>query len=199
MDTTSEDLFYAFGADDRVASMETVLRMITHGTDHVRQDKEDRISRLEKTAIDTGMDDEPEWIYDMANDEFYLDDLSIRILYAGLAVIISSATENLFETICSHYHIKLKSRAMWGDKRTALEGKLLISLEDLPGFKLNKRARLMANCFKHSDGRANEELARYTGVRKGDEIKYEIEPWDRIIRETERMFRDICQIVAKTV
>jgi hypothetical protein len=198
MNDDPDYLFDDLNGGDRIAAMRGAYSIIDKGVNQKLDVKDARARGLEEIAISTGMDEEPEWIYDIVNDEFYLDDQAIRILYASLCVVITSGTENFFETICQHYSIRLRRRATWGDKRKALEERLAISFEDLPGFEANKRARLMANCFKHSGGLVDIELAQFSELREGAEIEYEVEPWERIISETEKMLRGICDAMART-
>ena len=180
-----------------VASMDTVLSMVKR----LHSDLDDTINRraavLEAMAIEHGLDDEPEWIYEDIDAEFCVDLQAIRILYAGLAVIIASGAESVVESICRDLDLPIGDRPDWGRKKNALEGAISASFDQISSFAGNKRARLLGNCFKHSDGNVNRELAEFAGMREGDEIRYEDEDWHKLIKETEEFLTALCDQVAK--
>ncbi len=135
----------------------------------------------------------------------YLEQLNIessllqeteRVMFAGLAVAIASVTENIVGGMCKHLNLPLvKSdgtrieRPNFGNKQTAIEKHLGIKFCRLTGFDGNRLARLLANCYKHSEGRVNQELAKAFRRTKGEVIAYEKENWGHMISET-KLFLD---------
>ncbi len=115
---------------------------------------------------------------------------TVRALYASLAVSIASAAENYVGSICRRKNLLVDAaghplaRPDWGVKRQKLQDALAFNFDDLEGFVLNKKARLLGNCFKHSDGRRNEQLASQFGGTEGEVIEYENENWRDLIEGT---------------
>lgn len=108
---------------------------------------------------------------------------TVRIMYAGLAVAIASHVESCFEFFCERCGITLAARADWGAKRNQLEQTIGTAgcLSSVSGSSDVKKVRLLGNCFKHNDGKANAVFVDEYGGVLSEQIDYESQLWDEII------------------
>ena len=116
---------------------------------------------------------EPSWEnygYDPVTEEAFMLHRTERAMFATLAVAIASTTEDLVGLFCDSLRIKPDRRPNWGNRKQALERTLKLRFDDLPGFALNKRARLLGNCFKHRSGKTDTEFVKGLGGEGGVEI-----------------------------
>jgi hypothetical protein len=122
--------------------------------------------------------------YDPVQDEAFMLMETARAMWASLAVSVSSTVERLFGRICNSLAIVLPPKANWGTKRNKLEAKLSIDFKTLLGYSEVTEARILANCFKHAGGTANDELVEDGDGPSGDDIEYESKDWVKIIGGT---------------
>ena len=134
--------------------------------------------------------------YDPITEEAIFLESTERVLWASLATAISSTVEASLGELCDSLKLKLPERANWGTKRNALEGEVPITFGSLDGFESVNRARVMSNCFKHNDGRANEEFSKLSSQPKGEEIDYELEDWDKLIADTQTFLESLSDVIA---
>ena len=64
-------------------------------------------------------------------------------------------------------------------------------ISQLPGYGGNQRARMLGNCFKHSEGKTNDRFVEKYGGVVGEEIKFEKEDWPSMISDTKRLLSEI--------
>ena len=114
-----------------------------------------------------------------------------RIMLAGLAMAIASTVENYLGLWCETARIPIVDkdgnpidRPNWGHKKQAIKKARAINLVDIAGFGGCTRARILGNCFKHKDGRTNDEYVKKYGGQEGAEIEYERENWPDLIDAT---------------
>ena len=131
-----------------------------------------------------------DWLDDNLGDEAFRLQETKRLLCAGIAVAITSVTESFGASVCNfmgHRPAKGKDVSFsWRKVVELLEKDSGKKLSDLPGYEMNHRARLLGNCFKHSDGKANSSLEKAAGIVKGTEIAFEKEDWAKMIEDTKQ-------------
>lgn len=139
-----------------------------------------------------------EYGYDYVNDEVFILHQTAKVMYANLAVTIAATAETLAGHFCRARQLSYEgnsgrpiNRPNWGHKKAALENALNIQFENINGFELNRKARVMGNCFKHNDGQANEEFTKLYGGQIGDDIEYVTEAWGKIIDGTEAFLLEL--------
>lgn len=118
-----------------------------------------------------------------------------RAMYASLGVAIASTAENLIIRIGEVRGLP-HSKGNKTDFSVALNSLRQATAEavsDLPGYSGNQRARKLGNCFKHCEGKANEEFAAKYNVGIGETIEYEQEDWVSMIVDTETLLLEIIQ------
>lgn len=110
--------------------------------------------------------------YDGFSDANYWIRETARTMLAGLAVAIASAAEPF-------------RKAFVTKRKTAGETDKAVNkgLVSIAGHSDYNRARILANCFKHSDGNVNQDYAdTYHDSRKmGEKIDYSAEDWAAMI------------------
>jgi hypothetical protein len=128
-----------------------------------------------------------EWHENHINDEHYLLHHTAERLYAGLAVSIMATLESILGMLCAEQGVKLGPKADWGDKRKAIQRKLRKKrLDTFVGIAAVTRVRLLGNCFKHNDGKQNQEWVKKYGGKLHDEIEYRNEDWKELVDSIER-------------
>jgi len=147
-------------------------------------------------AADTSRmsEEQQHWHGEYLNDEHYMLDAVKNSLLAGLAVAIASTVEKFMGMLCAENSIPLSDRPTWGDKRTGVE-RLTggVRLDTFGGFGSAKRARLLANCFKHNGGKTNQDWVDAYGGSVDDEIRYEDEDWDTIVEGTQTFLLEVVE------
>ncbi|WP_417384171.1 hypothetical protein [Gimesia sp.] len=132
-----------------------------------------------------------DWAADHFNDQAYMMHVTKQSMLGSLAVTIASSVENFFGALCEDRNIQLGNRAGWGEKRQRLETDLGISCDDLTGIEQVTRVRLLGNCFKHNEGKVNSEFVDMCSGNEGNEIDFNIEDWETLIKSTERFLLDL--------
>lgn len=139
-----------------------------------------------------------EYGYDPAQDEAFMLLATERVMFANLAVTIASAAENFIIGVC-----KARKLSCGKNGKTDLSialgslGKAVgQAIPELPGYGGNQRARLLGNCFKHSEGKTNGRFVEKYGGAIAEEIEYEKEVWPSMIDATEALLNEITQRLA---
>ncbi len=99
-------------------------------------------------------------------------------MYGGLAVAIASAAER-------YVRPRIKK-----DKASGMTEKAIReSLSRMDGHASYNRARILANCFKHAEGKVTEDYitASSDGLSLGDEVDFMKEDWPQLIDNTQRL------------
>jgi hypothetical protein len=149
------------------------------------QDTEDDLLAVVSASVQHGV--LREWIWESFKDQAFIRRDTIRLLFAHFSVTVTRSVENLLSDICQLKSLLLVdkngqplTKPAFGHKRRAVESSLKISLEDLTGFDAVEKTRLMANCFKHRDGKTDQEFVDKLGGSPGEVIKFEQEDWPRV-------------------
>src|ERR1051325_5280866 len=124
------------------------------------------------------------WHGEYVNDRYYGVDETKEALYRSLAVTAASTVENLMGLFCSEHAVALPERPNWNHKRQGLERRIgdRMDINALAGFDSANRARILANCFKHSGATVSQEYIDHIGPRMlGEEIRYQDENWSAVI------------------
>lgn len=121
--------------------------------------------------------------YDGFSDASYWMRETERTMFAGLAVAIASAAEPFRKAFIA------KRKAAGETEKVANR-----ELASIAGHSDYNRARILANCFKHSDGNVNDDyVSTYQDHREvGEKIDYSAENWTSIIDGLRRFLRQVC-------
>lgn len=139
----------------------------------------------------------PAWAehgYDPLADEAFMMLATERVMFANLSVTIASAAENFLVGICKMRSVNCandRGETNFGIACQSLGNSLNVVISDLPGFGGNQRARMLGNCFKHSEGKTNERFVKKYGGDLGETIEYESEHWEEMIAETETLLSEV--------
>lgn len=132
------------------------------------------------------------WISEHFNDRAYLLYETANVMFANLAVRITASVENFMGALCTDNNLEIVDsrgnpvdRPNWGHKRPVLERHFSINLSTFRGYENVRIARLLSNCFKHTEGKADEALAEHYSVGFDEEIKYGEVDWVALLRDTE--------------
>lgn len=162
---------------DELSKLRAVLRAIPKW-ERIAVTEVQKVERLDTTRFS---DLQHSWHESRIVEEYeLLDDVSEH-LHAGLAVGIASAIEKIFGMLCAEYEQPLPQRPQWGHKRSAIQRILRSRIDRLPGCDSATRARLLGNCFKHSEGKMNRDWVRKFGGSAGEDIRYADEDWKAMI------------------
>jgi hypothetical protein len=135
----------------------------------------------------------PEEVMDDMGDDLSLIESTVGDLSASMAVQIASTGERFLGSICHTRALALPVRPNWGHKRTAVENHLHLSFDTLPGVGAITRARILANCFKHSAGMTNQEFVDLYGGALGAPIAYENENFHGMIDGTSEFLNSLAE------
>jgi hypothetical protein len=142
------------------------------------------VDALAATDLSEMSEEQRHWHDEYVNDGYYGIDQTKEALYRGFAVSAASAVENIMGLFCGEHSVALRERPNWKQKREGLE-RLIgngMDINALAGFDLANRARVLANCFKHSGGTVSQEYVDHIGPRAlGEEIRYQDENWSAVI------------------
>jgi hypothetical protein len=134
--------------------------------------------------------------YDPVQDEAFMLLETERVMFANLGVSIASCAENFIVGICKsrgNNYVNNAGESHYGIACKSLSSSLNVEISDLPGHAGNQRARMLGNCFKHSEGKANEKFATKYSVPLGEPIEFEKEDWSRMIVDTQTLLSEIVQ------
>ena len=100
----------------------------------------------------------------------------------NLAVTVATSAETFVDRFCQAMQVSYQDKTgkpidkpNWGHKKAALERALNVTFEDIDGFEMNCKARVMGNCFKHNEGKADEDFSKRYGGQVGDDLEYNTE------------------------
>lgn len=171
---------------DECSKLESVYRAIEKWEDVAAAEWE--ASRPNTAEMD---DLQAQWAADHFNDQAYMMHVTKQSMLGSLAVTIASSVENFFGALCEDRGIQLGDRAGWGQKRQRLEADLGINFGDLGGVEQVTRVRLLGNCFKHNEGKIDQEFVDGCGGNVGDEIDFDAEDWPTLIDATRRFLLEL--------
>lgn len=139
----------------------------------------------------------PQWDeygYDPISDEAFMLLGTERVMFANLGVSIAACAENFIIRVCKARGVKCvngKGQTDFSIACTSLGTSLKIGIFQLPGYSGIQRARMLGNCFKHSEGKTNDSFVKKYGGVVGKEIEYEKEDWPSMIADTNRLLSEI--------
>jgi len=170
--------------------------------------------------------DTHEYDWDDFDYELYMTNKVKRAMYASVAVALSAVAEDFLFCLCvnvglmkveikkgkdgrekriiNNFNGKKIKRPFWGCYRQLIENKIKIQFDKISCFDSIKRVRLLNNCFKHSYGITNEDFVKSFGGTLGDDICYESERWQELIKNCETFMLKLAerignQIIVNTV
>jgi hypothetical protein len=142
------------------------------------------VDALAASDLSAMSEEQRHWHGEHVNDRYYGIGETKEALYRSFAVSAASAVENLMGLFCSEHAVALPDRPNWHHKRQGLE-RLIgggLDINALPSFDSANRARILANCFKHSSGTVSQEYIDHIGPRAlGEEVRYQDENWTAVI------------------
>ncbi len=139
----------------------------------------------------------PQWDdygYDPIGDEAFMLLGTERVMLANLGVSIAACAENFIIRVCKTRAVKCvndKGKTDFGIACSSLGSSLSVVLSQLPGYVGNQRARMLGNCFKHSEGKTNDSFVKKYGGTVGEEIEFEKEDWPSMIADTKTLLSEI--------
>ncbi|MBL4885762.1 MAG: hypothetical protein JKY95_14675 [Planctomycetaceae bacterium] len=137
-----------------------------------------------------------EYGYDPVLEEAFMLQETERVMYANFAVTIASVVENFIINICNVRGVACVNdfgETHFGIACQCLGCSLKVVIHELPGYTGTQQARLLGNCFKHSDGKKNQRFVNKYGGFLDEIIEYENEDWLKMIAETKLLFSGIVQ------
>ena len=134
----------------------------------------------------------PQWDdeYDPISNEASNRLATVRVMFANLGVTIAACAENFIIRICNVRSVTCV-KGHFGSTCDSLGKSLGVEISQLPGYAGNQRARLLGNCFKHTEGRTDDRFAGKYGGAVGEDIQYEKEDWPSMIAETNGLLSEI--------
>jgi hypothetical protein len=146
------------------------------------------VDALTASDLSEMSEEQRHWHSEYVNDRYYGIEETKEGLYRSFAVSVASTVENLMGVFCSEHAVALPEQPNWNHNRQGLE-RLIddgMDINGLAGFDSANRARVLANCFKHSDGTVSQEYIDHIGPRMlGEEIRYQDENWSAVIDSTQ--------------
>lgn len=140
-----------------------------------------------------------EYGYDPAQDEAFMLLQTERVMFANLGVSIASSAENFIIGICrvrGNNFVNDAGESHYGIAFQSLGSSLNVVISELSGYSGNQRARMLGNCFKHSEGKTNERFAKKYNVPLGEPIEFEKENWPGMIADTDTLLSQVIQRLA---
>jgi hypothetical protein len=135
--------------------------------------------------------------YDPVEDEAFMLRETMRVMLANLGVSIAACAENFIVSYCKARGLNClnsNGQTEFGIACGSLSKALKVEISKLPGYKGNQRARLLGNCFKHSESQKNDRFVEKFGGTVGEEIEYEKENWPSLIEETRTLLLQITRL-----
>jgi hypothetical protein len=188
-----DDVWFAMILPDEIAKLTRLHNAIlkwSELTDKKFQEFRQQSEKQRTTQWD-------EYGYDPVSDEAFMLLGTERVMFANLGVSIAASAENFIVRLCKERGVNCvngKGQTDFAIACISLGNALGVVISDLPGYSGNQRARMLGNCFKHSEGRRNERFVEKYGGTLGEEIEYEKEDWPGMIGDTRTL---LAEIVAK--
>jgi hypothetical protein len=132
--------------------------------------------------------------YDPVADELFMLLCTQRVMFANLAVSIAACAENFILQVCTAREVNClnnKKQTDYGIACNSLGNALGVVIAQLPGYDGNQRARILGNCFKHSEGKKNDRFVEKFGGAVDEAIEYEKEDWPLMIADTQELLSGI--------
>jgi len=157
--------------------------------------------------------DAHEYAWNEFDDKYRISNKVKRIMYANVAVSLFAIAEYFLFLLCVNSgFIKVKisesgetkiknsegkgiKKPNWVVFKNQIEGNTKIKFVNIPCFDTVNRARLLNNCFKHSNGTINKDFVKNFGGAESDDIEYESEDWKKLISDCETF---LLQLADKT-
>lgn len=184
------DVWFSLMLPDEVAKLNRLLSAINKW-------RSIEVSEFDEFKVKVESNPNPAWEdhgYDPLADEAFMMLETERVMFANLGVTIASAAENFLIGICKMRQVDCvndRGETDFGIACQSLGKSLNVVISDLPGYQGNQRARMLGNCFKHSEGKTNERFVRKYGGNLGESIEYESESWEEMIAETETFLSEV--------
>ncbi len=179
--------YYGLIIPDEIGKLKRVLQVI----EQWERISDEELKKLQSESEKEHNELAEQYGYDPVNDEAFMLHQTARVMYANLAVTVATSAEVFVDCFCKAKGLtylnksgKPIDRPNWGHKKSVLERSLSVKFEDINGFAVNRKARVMGNCFKHNEGQANEEYVNRYGGESGAELEYDNEDWSDIIDGT---------------
>ncbi len=159
--------------------------------------------------------------WDDFNYELYMTNKVRRIMYASVAVALFAVTEDCLFRLCVNAGLmkveiekendgsekrkinncngKKIKRPGWGCYRKLIENKTKIQFDRISCLEDIKRVRLLNNCFKHSNGSMDEDFVKSFGGTLGDDIHYELERWQELIKNCETFMLKLAEQIGNQI
>ena len=165
-------------AHDECAKVRAIYRAIEKWEDVAAGEREAR--RPDTSQLS---EDQAYWAAQNFEDEAFVIHRTKQAMLGSLAVSIFAAVEAFVGAMCLDRGVKLKKRTLWGTKKKKLQDNLDVKFRDLDGFTEADRARVLGNCFKHNEGKANDEFVKvFAGqLAEDEEIDFESYDWPQLI------------------
>ena len=185
-----DDVWFSLLLPDEIEKLTRLHRAIIKWQDVAEQEFkefEQEVAKNRKQCWD-------HYGYDPVGDEAFLRLDTERVMLANLAVSIASTAENIIISICKYrqlLYVNQRGQTDFGVACSELGKALNVPLSQLPGFNGNQRARILGNCFKHSDRSTNERYVEKYGGDLGVEIEYQLENWPSFIDDTKTFLSEI--------
>lgn len=174
---------------DECSKLESVYRAIDRWEDVAAAEWE--ASRPETTEMD---DLQAQWAADHFNDQAYMMHVTKQSMLwepCRHGCLLGGKLFRRFGALCEDRGIQLRDRAGWGPKRQGLEAYLGTSFRDLGGIEQVTRVCLLGNCFKHNEGKIDQEFVDECGGNVGDEIDFDAEDWPTLIYAARRFLLEL--------
>ena len=185
-----DDVWFSMFLPDEISKLRRLLGAIGKW----RQVADTEFDEFQKLCDQKRTPTWDEYGYDPAQDEAFMLLETERVMFANLAVTIASAAENFIIGICKVRGVNYVSdsgETPFGIACQGLGGSLKAVISELAGYSGNQRARMLGNCFKHSEGKTNQRFVDKYGGSLGEVIEYEKETWEQMIGDTETLLREI--------
>jgi hypothetical protein len=185
-----DDVWFAMIFPDEIANLTRLHGAILKWVEVTDKEFHDFRQQAEKRRT-------PQWDdygYDPIGDEAFMLLGTERVMLANLGVSIAACAENFIIRVCKARGVTCvnkKGKTDFSIACTSLGASLKIEISQLPGYIGNQRARMLGNCFKHTEGKRNDFFVEKFGGVVGEEIEYEKERWPSMIADTKTLLSEI--------
>lgn len=191
-----DDVFWGMIVPDEIAKLMRLHEAIRKWKDLTNSEFQeicDSVKQQQNSVWDR-------YSYDPLEDEAFMLLDTQRVMFANLGVSIAATAENFIIRVGMYRGLNCLN----GDGQPhfdiacrCLGCSLKVVIFELPGYKENQRARMLGNCFKHSEGKTSDRYARKYKVPVGQAIEYEKEDWTGMIEGTRFLLTEISQRLTK--
>lgn len=183
-----------------IAAEIVILNLLRLAIETWQNSEDARIGQNIKDAESSARGEFSDIVYQCIAEESGTVHFTAGIMYAGLGVAIAALVENwvirfainLSPSLAQRRNsAKCQERPGWGEYIGEIQKVISAKFDDMPGFKGNKLARALANCFKHNDSKASDELSRISPYRKDDPIDFHKQDWAGMIKDTQQFLTEM--------